>query len=158
MVQESHVPDPPECGRLCREDGMDARAAGNGAGMTEPTTGASIGPSVDRAALPLADFDHLPVGDLVHRIRSLDASQLETLLEHEREHGDRLPVVQALPARLDQVRGGAALSDGDPSAPSALAAPPAAGGSPVQPATGGPVINPPSHGDPTNPAQPRSTG
>ena len=141
---------------------MDARTAGIGAGMTEPTTGPSISPSIDppidKASLPLADFDHLPVGDLVHRIRSLDASQLETLLQHEREHGDRLPVVQALRARLDQVRGGAALSDGDPSASSALAPPPAAGGSPVQPATSGPVINPPSHGDPTNPAQPRSTG
>jgi hypothetical protein len=137
---------------------MDPPGAGNGAGMTEPTTGPSIDPSIDRGSLPLADFDHLPVGDLVHRIRSLDASQLETLLRHEREHGDRLPVVQALQARLDQVRAGAALSDGDPSAPSALAAPPAEGGSPVQPATSGPVINPPSHGDPTNPAQPRSTG
>jgi hypothetical protein len=98
------------------------------------------------------------VGDLVHRIRSLDASQLETLLQHERGHGDRLPVVQAVQARLEQVRSGAALSDGDASAPSALSAPAAAGGSPVQPATSGPVINPPSHGDPTNPAQPRSTG
>ena len=95
---------------------------------------------------------------MVHRIRSLDETQLETLLGHEREHGDRVPVVRALQARLDQVRPGASLSDGDPSASSALTAPPAAGGSPVQPATSGPVINPPSHGDPTNPAQPRSTG
>jgi hypothetical protein len=125
---------------------MDPRRPGNGAGMTEPTT------------LPLADYDHLPLGDLMHRIRSLDASQLETLLGHEREHADRLPVVQALQARLDQVRSGARLSDGDPSAPSAQAAPAPDAGSPVQPATGGPVINPPSHGDPTNPAQPRSTG
>jgi hypothetical protein len=133
---------------------MDRAGAGNGAGMSEPATG----PSIDAGPLPLADFDHLPVGDLAHRIRSLGAAQLETLLRHEREHGDRLPVVQALQARLDQVRAGAELSDGDPSAPSALAAPPADGGSPVQPATSGPAMNPPSHGDPTNPAQPRSTG
>jgi|1185.fasta_scaffold259189_2 hypothetical protein len=126
--------------------------------MTEPTTDSSIDNSIDNGALPLADFDHLQVGDLAHRIRSLDESQLETLLRHEREHGDRVPVVQALQARLDQVRSGASLSDGDPSASSALTAPPAAGGSPVQRATSGPVINPPSHGDPTNPAQPRSTG
>jgi hypothetical protein len=129
---------------------MDASVPGIGAGMTEPTT--------DRGALPLADYDHLQLGDLVHRIRSLDASQLETLLGHEREHADRLPVVQALQARLDQVRSGAELSGGDPSAPSALAAPAPDAGSPEQPATSGPVINPPSHGDPTNPAQPRSTG
>ncbi len=110
------------------------------------------------AALPLADYDHLPLGDLAHRIRSLDADQLEALLRYEHEHGDRLPAVQALQSRLEQVRSGAALSGGDPSAPSAQAAPPAEGGSKVQPATSGPVINPPSHGDPTNPAQPRSTG
>ena len=126
--------------------------------MTEPTTDASSDTSTESSALPLADVDHLPVGDLVHRIRSLDAPQLETLLAYEREHGDRLPVVQAVQARLEQVRSGAALSDGDPSAPSALAAPSPDGGSPVQPATSGPSMNPPSHGDPTNPAQPRSTG
>jgi hypothetical protein len=112
----------------------------------------------ERAALPLADYDHLAVGDLAHRIRSLDAPDLETLLGYERDHAHRLPVVQALQARLEEVRAGAPTSDGDPSAPSALAAPPADAGSPVRPATSGPVINPPSHGDPTNPAQPRSTG
>ena len=137
---------------------MDSPEAGNGAGMTEPTTDASTGPSSESSPLPLADVDHLPIGDLMHRIRSLDAAQLETLLRYEREHGDRLPVVQAVQARLEQVRSGAALSDGDASAPSALAAPAADGGSPVQPATSGPSMNPPSHGDPTNPAQPRSTG
>lgn len=129
---------------------MDIAGPGNGAGMTEPTT--------DSGSLPLGDYDHLPLGDLVHRIRSLDGAALETLLGYEREHADRLPVVQALQARLDQVRSGADLSDGDPAAPSALAAPAPDAGSPVQPATSGPVINPPSHGDPTNPAQPRATG
>jgi hypothetical protein len=114
--------------------------------MTEPT------------ALPVPDYDHLTVGDLAHRIRSLDEDALETLLAYEHAHADRLPVVQALSARLEQVRSGASISDGDPSAPSAQAAPPADAGSPVQPATSGPAMNPPSHGVPTNPAQPRSTG
>jgi hypothetical protein len=109
-------------------------------------------------ALPLADYDGLTLGDLGHRIRSLDASGLETLLGYEREHGNRLPVVQALQTRLDEVRAGAATSGGDPSAPSAQAAPAPAGGSPVQPATSGPAMNPPSQGVPTNPVQPRSTG
>src|SRR3954454_14618845 len=107
------------------------------------------------AALPLADYDHLAVGDLAHRIRSLDAPDLEALLGYEREHAHRLPVVQALQARLEEVRGGAPTSDGAPPPRSPQAAPPAAAGSPVQPATSGPVINPPSHGDPTNSAQPR---
>src|SRR4051812_5278064 len=95
------------------------------------------------AALPLADYDHLAVGDLALRIRSLDAPDLETLLGYEREHAHRLPVVQALQARLEEVRAGAAPWEGAPSARSAKAAPPADAGSPVQPATGGPVINPP---------------
>ena len=114
--------------------------------MTEPS------------ALPVPDYDHLPVGDLAHRIRSLDAGELERLLAHERAHADRLPVVQVLSARLEQVRSGASTSGGDASAPSAQAPPPADAGSAVQPATSGPVINPPSHGVPTNPAQPRTTG
>jgi hypothetical protein len=117
--------------------------------MSEPTM------STPGTELPLADYDHLALGDLAHRIRSLDAGQLDALLRYEREHGNRLPAVQALQARLEQVRGGAALSGGDAGAPSAQAAPAADGGSKVQPATSGPVINPPSHGDPTNPAQPR---
>jgi hypothetical protein len=105
--------------------------------------------------LPIPDYDHLPIGDLGHRIRSLGAEQLGTLLDFERAHGDRLPVVQLLQTRLDQVRGGAELSGGDPSGLSPSLADTAQGGSAVSPETQGPVINPPSHGDPTNPAQPR---
>ena len=110
------------------------------------------------STLPLPDFDHLTVGDLTHRIRSLDADALETLLTHERAHAARLPVVQALTARLEEVRNGQPLSGGDPTATSAQAAPPAGQGPAVTPATSGPAMNPPSHGVPTNPAQPRSTG
>ena len=55
----------------------------------------------DHAELPIPDYDHLPVGSLTHRIRSLDAGGLATLLDYERAHGDRLPVVQLLSRRLD---------------------------------------------------------
>ena len=108
--------------------------------------------------LPLPDYDHLPVGSLAHRIRTLDATQLETLLAYEREHGDRLPVMQVLEARLEAVRDGAPLSSGSPSAATPETAPAPEAPTTVSPQTAGPVINPPSHGDPTNPAQPRSTG
>jgi len=104
--------------------------------------------------LPLPDYDHLPLGTLETRLHALDEPGVAALLEHERAHGDRLPVVQLLEARLGRLRGGAEPSGGLPaSEPSAGGAP--AGGSPVGPATTGPAINPPSHGDPTNPAQPR---
>jgi hypothetical protein len=105
--------------------------------------------------LPIPDYDHLPVGDLGHRIRSLTADGLGALLAYERAHGDRLPVVQVLQTRLDEVRGGAELSGGDPAGLAPSLADTAQGGSAVSPQTQGPAINPPSHGDPTNPAQPR---
>jgi hypothetical protein len=114
--------------------------------------------TADRDDLPLPDYDHLPLGSLTHRVRSLDADDLTALLAYEREHGNRLPVVQMLENRLDAVEAGARLSDGSPDAATPEAAPPPAGTSSASPATAGPVINPPSHGDPTNPAQPRSTG
>ncbi len=105
--------------------------------------------------LPLKDFDHLQLGDLGHRIRSLDAAGLDTLLAYEQAHARRTHVVQLLRNRKQSLAQGAAPSDGDPAAASALQAPPPAGGSEVSPATSGPAMNPPSHGDPTNPAQPR---
>jgi hypothetical protein len=106
-------------------------------------------------ALPLPDYDHLPVGSLNSRIRSLDAAQLAVVLRYEREHADRIQVVEAMTHRLEQLNAGAEPSGGDPEAPQPEAAPAPAGGSPVSSAASGPPVNPPSHGDPTNPAQPR---
>src|SRR3954451_18000014 len=40
--------------------------------------------------LPMPDYDHLPVGSLTSRIRSLDADDLTTLLDYEREHANRI--------------------------------------------------------------------
>jgi hypothetical protein len=105
--------------------------------------------------LPLPDYDQLPLGALTSRIRSLDASGVQMLLEYERAHGDRLPVVTVLENRLTALREGARPSGGDPAAPAADDPVHAAGGSKVSEATSGPPVNPPSHGDPTNPAQPR---
>jgi hypothetical protein len=105
--------------------------------------------------LPLPDYDHLPVGSLQGRIRSLDADGVSALLAYEQAHGDRLPVVQVLEARLSQLRDGAEPTSGSPLAatPEVQHAPPPA--SNASPQTEGPAINPPSQGDPTNPAQPR---
>ena len=106
--------------------------------------------------LPLPDYDHLPLGGLISRIRTLDADGLQTLLTYERAHGNRAPVVTAMQNRLSALREGAQPSGGDPAADVTSEAPePAAGGSKVSEATTGPPVNPPSQGDPTNPAQPR---
>lgn len=114
--------------------------------------------SPTREELPLPEYDHLPLGSLATRVRTLDAEGIGVLLAYEREHGARLPVVQMLEARLAALRSGAEPSSGSPEAATPEAAPPPAGTSSASPATAGPVINPPSHGVPTNPAQPRSTG
>lgn len=113
-------------------------------------------PVPPRDELPLPDYDHLPIGSLEGRIRSLDADALQSLLSYEQARGNRLPVVQLLERRLEAVRGGAELSGGSPLAatPEVQQAPGA--GSEASPQTAGPPVNPPSHGDPTNPAQPRS--
>jgi hypothetical protein len=111
--------------------------------------------SLDRDELPLQDYDHLTLGELPTRIGSLGPDALRQLLAYEREHGDRLPVVQVLERRLAAVESGADLTGGDPQASTPASVPPPEGGSTVGPETSGPPVNPPSHGDPTNPAQPR---
>ncbi|QCB93067.1 hypothetical protein [Cellulomonas shaoxiangyii] len=108
---------------------------------------------VPRDALPVPDHVDLPVGSLGHRIRSLEADDLDQLRRYEQAHGNRLPVLQVLEQRLGELADGAEPSTADP-AGDALAPPPR-GGSAVSPVTTGPPQSPPSHGDPTNPSQPR---
>jgi hypothetical protein len=109
----------------------------------------------ERDDLPLPDYDHLPVGSLTSRIRSLDLDALTTLLAYERAHANRVQVVTVMESRLAGLREGAQPSGGDPAAVGADAPAAAAGGSKASEATSGPPVNPPSQGDPTNPAQPR---
>ncbi len=54
------------------------------------------------AELPLHDYDHVPLATLASRVRTLDVTGLGAVLGYEREHGNPLPVVQVLEARLDQ--------------------------------------------------------
>src|SRR4051812_2202090 len=106
--------------------------------------------------LPLPDYDHLPTGGLASRIRTLDAAGVQTLLDYETSHGNRLQVGQILRNPLSSLESGAPPPGGDPPADLTPGAPePPAGGSKVSEATSGPPINPPSQGDPSNPAQPR---
>ena len=50
---------------------------------------------------PGPDYDALPTGAIGSRIRTLDADGLTLLLEDERQHADRVQVVQLLEQRLD---------------------------------------------------------
>jgi hypothetical protein len=106
--------------------------------------------------LPIPDYDHLPTGSLESRIRTLGQHGVRVLLDHERQHANRVQVVRILEQRLVALDTGAAEpSGGDPAAPAPEASAGAAGGSKASPATEGPPQNPPSQGVPTNPAQPR---
>lgn len=88
----------------------------------------------DHAELPIPDFDHLPEGSLAHRIRSLPEDDLRRLLDYERAHANRLPVVQLFEQRLDALRTGEAQpSPGDPRAAQPEHAPPPDTGSPGRP-------------------------
>src|SRR4051812_40931758 len=102
--------------------------------------------SPHRDQLPLPDYDHLPTGSLAGRVRALDTKGVGELLAYERAHGNRVPVIQVLEQRREQLAAGATPSGGSPIAatPEAEHAPPA--GSSVGPATEGPPINPPSQG------------
>jgi hypothetical protein len=95
-------------------------------------------------ALPLPNYDQLPLGSLQHRIRSLDADELRVLVDHEREHGDRTPVLEVLSARLDQLAEGATPSDGDQSRTPEVTS--TQGGSPVSPQTSPDGNTPLRHG------------
>lgn len=111
--------------------------------------------SLSHDELPVPDYDHLTVGALPGHISSLTEDQVQQLLDYERSHAHRLPIVVVLENRIAALRGGATPSDSEPGSPSPEVNVSPGGGSRVDPATSGPPINPPSHGDPTNPAQPR---
>jgi hypothetical protein len=110
--------------------------------------------SGERDALPLPDFDHIPLGTLPSRISALDEAGVQALLDFERAHGDRLPVVQVLERRIESLRGGTQPSGAvEQDMPEVTRS---SSGSSVSPDTSNaPKINPPSQGVPTNPAQPR---
>jgi hypothetical protein len=112
--------------------------------------------AVPHDRLPLPDYDHLTLGSLTQRIRTLEADDLDHLLRYEREHGNRLPVLQIMETRLADLRAGAQPSGGSPSGATPEKAPGISAPRQVDPTTEAPSFNPPFHGVPTNAAQDRS--
>lgn len=97
--------------------------------------------------LPLPDYDHLTLGSLRGRMRSLDLPQLVAVREYEKAHADRLPIVTMLDNRIAKLASDptAPLSGGggDPASTTSAPATPAAGpptvnASKVSPATAAP--------------------
>lgn len=61
--------------------------------------------------LPLPDYDHMTLGSLRGRIRSLTVEQLVAIRDYEKAHADRLPVVTLVDNRIAKL----ALEGGEPS-------------------------------------------
>lgn len=95
--------------------------------------------------LPLPDYDHLPQSSLMHRIRALSEDQLDSLLRYEKEHADRVAVVEMIDARRAALRDGATPSEGDQSVQPENPGPPS-GGSRVNADSAAPPSSPPRHG------------
>ncbi len=67
------------------------------------------------AGTAFPDFDHATVDTVKHRIRSLERDEVQGLLDHEQAHSSRMPVIEVLRTRLDELDAGATPSDGDQS-------------------------------------------
>ena len=108
--------------------------------------------AAEHDALPVPDYDHIPLGTLPSRISALDEDGVQELLDYEEAHGHRLPVVEVLRHRIEALRSGAVTPSGavEQDMPEVTRG---SAGSPVSPATSGPHLNPPSHGVPGNPAR-----
>ena len=68
--------------------------------LPEPIVTGTPGATLEHADLPLEDFDHLTLGQVRSRIRSLDGESVIQLLDYERVHADRLPVITLLETQI----------------------------------------------------------
>ena len=64
---------------------------------------AAPGATLPHDQLPLEDFDHLTLGSLRARLPRLDAVALVQLLDYERTHAHRLPVLTMLENRIAKI-------------------------------------------------------
>ncbi|GAB3212767.1 hypothetical protein ACQEU5_23260 [Marinactinospora thermotolerans] len=109
---------------------------------------------VNRTDLVIPDYEHLPLGTLQHRVRSLTQEQMRDLIAYEEAHGARTPVLEMLRQRLSSLEEGAVPSQGDQqNLPEAPPAP--SGGSAVGEASDRPPAAAPPHGVPAQPARPK---
>ena len=75
-----------------------------------------------RDDLPLPDYDHLQVGSLTSRIRTLGADDLQTLITYERKHARRVQVMAVMENRLTSLKAAQPVGD-EPAEETAEASP-----------------------------------
>ena len=87
---------------------IDTAASAEVVQAVEQVAGSTAAPSSDE--LPLPDYDHMTLGALRGRLRSLDVDQLVQLRAYEKSKADRLPVITMLDNRIAKLAAG----DGQP--------------------------------------------
>lgn len=103
--------------------------------------------------LPLPDYEHMPLGSLRHRIRSLSEAEVRDLIGYEDRHGQRTPVLEVLRNRLDQLRKGAEPSRGTQETQPEQTPPPEK--PPITSDKTAPPAGAPPHGVPQQPGKPK---
>lgn len=102
---------------------LDTAAAPEVVQAVEQVSSRVGGVLLDHDQLPLPDYDHLTLGSLRGRMRSLDLPQLLQIRDYEKAHADRLPIVTMLDNRIAKLANDptAPLSGSDPAQASAAA-------------------------------------
>src|SRR5690625_5124814 len=103
---------------------------------------------------PIADYEGLPISPVPHRVRSLDAEQMRTLLAYGESHADRSGVLEILESRLQQLEEGARPSEGGQSFQPETPGPPE-GGSQAGADTTALISNTKMRSQPDQPVQPK---
>ncbi|WUD78142.1 hypothetical protein OG937_43720 [Streptomyces sp. NBC_00510] len=65
------------------------------AGAPRPA-GKAHAPVARNVDLPLADYDRLPVAEIIQRLRIFSQADLSVIEDYEREHGDRVGILNAI--------------------------------------------------------------
>ncbi len=112
---------------------VDTAASPETVEVVERVSATVGGEVLDHDELPLPDYDHLTLGSLRGRMRSLDLPQLVQIRDYEKAHADRLPIVTMLDNRIAKLAT-------DPTAP--LSGGGADGGSQPSKAKGGSKVSP----------------
>ncbi|MFE0633447.1 hypothetical protein ACFW3D_41780 [Streptomyces sp. NPDC058864] len=74
----------------------DAATAARTAERTAGKAPRAQAPMARTADLPLADYDRLPVAEIIQRLRLFSQADLSMIEDYEREHGDRVGILNAI--------------------------------------------------------------
>jgi hypothetical protein len=89
----------------------DTAATPDVVAVVEDVTSVIGAPELSHDELPLPDYDHMTLGSLRGRLRSLTVDQLVAVREYEKAHADRLPVITLVDNRIAKL----AVEGGEPS-------------------------------------------